>query len=121
MTAANGASVDELLRYMLLIKEEERVFLEQMHASDIRVGPCGRYGCRLLVQGHLLEFKLGHMPDDSENFLVTKDGIPMTQRETGEQIFKLARHRAAEMMLGVRAGHHEYNLRRVKKRNPGTA
>lgn len=116
MRGSEPSDVDELLRYMLIVKPEELAVLERRFPGDIRLGPAGRYGCRLLAKGVLVEFTLGTLPDGSENFLVTEDGKPMGERPRhGQEFFLLVRHRAAEAMNAVRAGHTEYNLRRKKK------
>lgn len=120
MADINGSSVDEVLRYMLFTNEEELAIFEEEYAGAIRIGPSGRYGCRLWVKGNIVEFNLEQLPDNSENFFVTKNGSPFDPAEFGS-LFRLVRHRAAEIMLAVRAGHAEYNKRKYEKRQPKKA
>lgn len=117
MDAQNG-SVDELLRYMRVADEEELDTLEREFAGAFKIGPSGRYGCRLLARGEVFEFKLGRLPDGTENFFVTKDGIAFDQEEEqySRRFYQLVRHRAAEYIGGIRAGHSEYNTRYNKPR-----
>lgn len=116
MSTANS-DVNELLRYMLIVDPEKVTALEKRFPGDIRLGPAGRYGCRLLAKGVMVEFTLGTLPDGSENFLVTENGNPLGERpRNGKDFFLLVRHRAAEAMFAVRAGHTEYNIRRHPKK-----
>ena len=115
--SSNGA-VDELLRNMLVFDKDHLQQMERDHAHRIRIGPAGRYGCRLLVRGCVVEFMLRTLPDESENFLVTKDGLTVKEPELKSELYQLARHRAAEVMIGVRCGHTEYNQRLKAKKKP---
>lgn len=111
------SDVNELLRYMLIPDMEKLADLEQEYGGAIRMGPVGRYGCRLLVRGIQVEFVLRTLPDKTENFLVMEDGLNRSPKKStiSERLLSLVRHRAAETMIGVRAGHHEYNKRRASK------
>ena len=110
--------VDELLRYMRIVDEDELDTLEREFAGAFKIGPVGRYGCRMLVRGEVFEFKLGRLPDGTENFFVTKDGVAFDQAaQRYSRLYQLVRHRAAELMGGVRAGHSEYNIRRKQGRD----
>ena len=109
--------VDELLRYMRIVDEDELDTLEREFAGAFKIGPVGRYGCRLLVRGEVFEFKLGRLLDGTENFFVPKDGVTFEQaaQRYNRRLYELVRHRAAELMGGVRAGHSEYNIRQSRK------
>ena len=117
MEAPSVSVVDELLRYMRIVDEDELDTLEREFAGAFKIGPVGRYGCRLLVRGEIFEFKLGRLPDGTENFFVTKDGVTFEQaaQRYNRRLYELVRHRAAELMGGVRAGHSEYNIRQSRK------
>lgn len=115
MIAANGSHVDEILRYMLIPNEDEVALLEREYAGAIRIGPSGRYGCRLLVKGNIIEFRLKMLPDGSEDFFLTKNGDPFNPFELGV-LLRIVRHRAAEIMIAVRTGHMEYNRRRYDRK-----
>ena len=118
MEAPSMSVVDELLRYMRIVDEDELDTLEREFAGAFKIGPVGRYGCRLLVRGEVFEFKLGRLPDGTENFFVTKDGVAFDQAaQRYSRLYQLVRHRAAELMGGVRAGHSEYNIRRKQGRD----
>ena len=117
MEGDQNSPVNELLRYMLIVDMERLADLEQEYGGAIRIGPVGRYGCRLLVRGIMVEFALRTLQDNTENFLVMENGKnrkPSTS-PISERLLSLVKHRAAETMIGVRAGHHEYNQRRPKK------
>ena len=111
MSLNNGSQVDELLRYMR-VYEDTLAELEREFAGAIKLGPAGRYGCRLWVRGDVLEFKLGQGEHGEDECFVTCDGLPLKEGRVGRRLYALARHRAAELIGAVRAGHHEYNVRR---------
>jgi hypothetical protein len=69
-----------------------------------------------LVKGEVFEFKLGRLPDETEAFFVTKNGIAFEPDKNNQRLYQLVRHRAAEIIGGVRAGHAEYNARQRRKR-----
>ncbi len=119
MDMSTSSSVEELLRYMRVADEDLLDELEHDYAGSIKLGPCGRYGCRLLVKGELFEFALGPLPDGDEDFFVTKNGLPFEVEKDlyCRRLYQLVRHRAAEVIGGVRAGHTEYNIRRTAKRD----
>lgn len=117
MRRRDNGVVDELLRYMLVGDKDQLQQLERDCAHKLRIGPSGRYGCRLMAGGEVLEFALRSLPDGTEDFLVTKNGLAMKEHEMRTGLYKLARHRAAEVMIGVRSGHAEYNKRRKLDNN----
>ena len=116
MVRGNSTSnVDERLRYMRIVDEDKLYELERVFPASIKLGPAGRYGCRLWVEGEIFEFKLGVTPE-GEDFFVTRNGEPLDSGTFKPQrLYQLIRHRAAEVIGAVRAGHREYNQRPRRK------
>lgn len=112
-TPASSVSVDDLLREHIL-PQDEVAELEVVHGGKTALLSVGRYGARLDVDRHILEFKLEE-PDGRTDYFTVKERCATPQ--VCAELLALAWHKAAEAILAVRRGHREYNLRRKKERD----
>lgn len=94
-----------------LLTDAELQDAESRYPGYIRLREHGRYGARLTVFGEEIHYNLiGGDVRDFESWQRRDPSI------FPEQLQKLARHRAAEAILGVRENHRQATARRRKRK-----